>query len=83
MKRTVYYAIIGIGVVLFILGIIPSVNIGWFWGFLISAVAAVALIVNIRNEKQVAARLQEERDMFRRNQAESENTEEDSSEAKQ
>ena len=70
MKRIVYFAIIGVGAVLFILGLIPAVGIGWFWGALITIVAGASLAYNTRNEQQVAQRLQEEKDMFRRKQAE-------------
>ena len=68
MKRNVYYIVIAIGVVLFILGLaIPGFP--WFWGLLVAAVAAITMVVNTQNQKRVAERLAEEKDMFRRNEA--------------
>ena len=65
MKKNIYYAVIGLGVILAVLGFILE-NMSPVWGVIIAVVAAISFIVNTRNEKKVAERLKEEKDMFNR-----------------
>ena len=66
MKKIIYYAAIGLGVILAVLGFILE-NLSFAWGVIIAVVAVISFIVNTQNEKKVAERLKEEKDMFNRN----------------
>ena len=65
MKKTLYYSIIGVGVVLAIIGFAVS-GFSPIWGILIAAVSAITYVVNTQNEKKVQERLQGEQGMFQR-----------------
>ncbi len=64
--RYIYYGIIAAGIVLAIVGFAVG-NALRVLGIIFAVVAAIALIVHLQNEKKVAERLAEEKDMFRRN----------------
>lgn len=65
MKKTLYYSIIGVGIVLAIIGFAVS-GFSPIWGILIAAVSAITYVVNKQNEKKVQERLQGEKGMFQR-----------------
>jgi hypothetical protein len=65
MKKQIYFAIIGIGAVLAIIGFIPG-GMSGLWGVLIAGITAVVYFINTRNEAKVQERLAEEKGMFQR-----------------
>lgn len=78
MKRIINIGLIGVGVLLLIIGIAVGKGF-WFWGLVLGIAAGVFLIVDIRNQKAVEARLAEERDMFIRDSEDESGTSEDAS----
>ena len=65
MKKQLYFAIIGIGAILAIIGFIPG-GMSGIWGILIAGVTGALYFINTRNEKKVQDRLAEEKGMFER-----------------
>ena len=66
MKKQIYFAIIGIGAILAIIGFIPK-GISPLWGILIAGITGAIYFINTKNEKKVQERLDEEKGMFQRN----------------
>ena len=66
MKKQIYFAGIGIGAVLAIVGFIPG-GISWLWGILIAGISGALYVLNTKNEQKVQERLDEETGMFQRN----------------
>lgn len=65
MKKQIYFAIIGIGAILAIIGFIPN-GISAIWGILIAGITGALYFINTKNEKKVQERLDEEKGMFQR-----------------
>jgi hypothetical protein len=63
MKKQIYFAIIGIGAILAIIGFIPG-GMSGIWGILIAGITAGLYFINTRNEQKVQERLNEEKGMF-------------------
>lgn len=60
-RRVIYFAAIGFGILLMIIGFFPG-GLNPVWGILIAVVASVTYVINTQNDKRVTERLQEEQD---------------------
>ncbi len=65
MKKQIYFAIIGIGAILAIIGFIPG-GMSGVWGILIAGITAGLYFINTKNDQKVQERLTEEKGMFQR-----------------
>ncbi len=65
MKKQIYFAIIGVGAILAIIGFIPG-RMSGIWGILIAGITAALYFTNTRNDKKVQERLAAEKEMFER-----------------
>jgi len=59
MKKKVYFTIIGIGALLAIIGFIPG-GMSGIWGILIAGITGALYYFNVRTEKRVQERLENE-----------------------
>ena len=61
MKKQIYFTVIGIGALLAIIGFIPG-GMSGLWGVLIAGVTGLLYYFNVKNERKVQERLEEEKE---------------------
>lgn len=64
MSKFIYYVVIVIGLILFVLGVIPN-HFSVIWGIILLAGGGAGLYSRRQSQKRVEARLDEEKDKFR------------------